>query len=131
VVVRPDQLPQFLPRLNEIMGHYNLTYTVAGHAGDANFHIIPLMDFTDPAQRAIIPELSQKVYQLVFEFHGSISGEHNDGLIRSHFLPQMYGEKMYGLFKQVKTILDPKNIFNPGKKVGSSWAYAEKHIIQE
>ena len=131
VIVRPDQLPQFLPRLNEIMSHYDLTYTVAGHAGDANFHIIPLMDFTDERQRAIIPELSQKVYQLVFEFHGSISGEHNDGLIRSHFLPQMYGEEMYGLFKQVKTILDPKNIFNPGKKVGSSWAYAEKHIIQE
>ncbi|MBI3251352.1 MAG: FAD-binding oxidoreductase [Candidatus Andersenbacteria bacterium] len=131
VIVRPDQLPQFLPRLNEIMSHYDLTYTVAGHAGDANFHIIPLMDFTDPAQRAIIPELSKKVYQLVFEFHGSISGEHNDGLIRSHFLPQMYGEKMYGLFKQVKTILDPKNIFNPGKKVNSDWNYAAKHIIQE
>ncbi|MBI3255536.1 MAG: FAD-binding oxidoreductase [Candidatus Andersenbacteria bacterium] len=131
VVVRPDQLPQFLPRLNEIMSQYNLIYTVAGHAGDANFHIIPLMDFTDPEQRAIIPELSQKVYKLVFEFHGSISGEHNDGLIRSHFLPEMYGEQMYSLFKQVKNILDPKNIFNPGKKIDSDWAYAEKHIIQE
>lgn len=131
VIVRPEQLPQFLPRLNEIMSHYNLTYTIAGHAGDANFHIIPLMDFTDAKERAIIPELSQKVYQLVFEFHGSISGEHNDGLIRSHFLPQMYGEEMYNLFKQVKNIFDPSNIFNPGKKVDSDWTYAEKHIIQE
>ena len=37
--------PKFLPELNEILNKYDLTYTIAGHAGDGNFHIIPLMDF--------------------------------------------------------------------------------------
>jgi FAD/FMN-containing dehydrogenase len=131
LTVRPQILPHFLPRLNEIMSHYDIIYTIAGHVGDGNFHIIPLMDLTKPDQRAIIHELADKVYDLVFEFKGSMSGEHNDGLIRSHYLEKMYGPEIYGLFKQVKSIFDPNNIFNPGKKIGSSWEYAQKYLITE
>lgn len=130
VVVKPEYLPQFLPQLNSLLSEYNLIYTIAGHVGDGNFHIIPLMDLKDPAQREIIPELSQKVYNLVLAFHGSITAEHNDGLIRSPYLKQMYGEKMYALFEETKNIFDPQNIFNPGKKVNSSLEYAMKHIFK-
>jgi len=131
LTVRPEQLPEFLPRLNEILSHYDIEYTIAGHVGDANFHIIPLMDLTQKSQRDIIPVLSQKVYDLVFEFNGSMSGEHNDGLVRSPYLEQMYGKEIYAMFEKIKTIFDPKNIFNPGKKVGSSKEYAFNHIIKE
>jgi len=128
MVVRPEQLPKFLPQLEKLLEPYNLTYSIAGHAGDGNFHIIPLMTVGDPKIKEIILELSKKVYNLVLEFHGSITGEHNDGLIRSPFLKQMYGEQMYGLFEQVKKIFDPHNIFNPRKKVGASYEYAMAHI---
>lgn len=131
LTVRPEFLPKFLPSLNEIMSHYNITYTVAGHVGDGNFHIIPLMDLSQPVERAIIPELADKVYDLVFQYHGSMSGEHNDGLIRSHYLEKMYGQEIYDLFKQVKKIFDPNNIFNPGKKVGADWKFALDHMIKE
>jgi len=134
IIVRPDQLNDFLPRLNAIMSHYDITYTIAGHAGDANFHIIPLMDVHRPDFAKIISELSTKVYDLVIEFNGSITAEHNDGLIRTPFLEQMYGSEIIGLFAQTKKIFDPQNIFNPGKKVGSSkinWKYAMDHLIKE
>lgn len=131
VCVRPEQLPAFLPRLNDILSDYDITYTIAGHIGDANFHIIPLLDFTKPEQRKIIPELADKVYKLVFEFNGSISGEHNDGLIRSHYLETMYGSQVYSLFAQTKQLFDPHTIFNPGKKIGADWEYAKAHIIED
>lgn len=130
LIVRPEFLPEFLPRLNTILNQYDITYTIAGHVGDGNFHIIPLMDLTDAKQRAIIPELAQKVYSLVFQYKGSMSAEHNDGLIRSHFLPQMFGPEVYKLFEEVKDIFDPKNIFNPSKKVGGDWKYAMEHLIR-
>ena len=119
IVVQPDQLPEFLPRLNQILKQYEnkMTYTIAGHIGDANFHIIPLMDPQRPDFEEIINELAEKVYKLVLEFKGSISGEHNDGLLRTNFLPMMFGDEVYDLFRQVKQIFDPKGIFNPGKKV--------------
>ncbi len=131
LVVAPRQLPDFLPRIEELLAPYNITYTMAGHIGDANFHIIPLMDLSDPKQRQLIPELAEKVYSLVFQFKGSMSGEHNDGLIRSPFLKQMYGDEVYNLFVHTKQIFDPNNIFNPGKKVGASWEYAMNHLISE
>jgi FAD/FMN-containing dehydrogenase len=131
VVVTPEQLPQFLPELDAIMAKYKLIYTIAGHVGDANFHIIPLMDLKDPKTKKIIPELSEKVYELVFKYKGSITGEHNDGLIRTPYLKSMYGAKIHGLFKEVKQIFDPNNIFNPGKKVGSKLEYAMDHFIDD
>lgn len=128
IIVRPEQLPDFLPRLNGILNNYDIIYTIAGHVGDANFHIIPLMDLHNPESKRIIVELSQKVYKLVFEFGGSMSGEHNDGLIRSPFLEQMYGPEVYKLFEETKKIFDPENIFNPGKKTGASLEYAMEHL---
>lgn len=128
IIVRPEQLPEFLPRLNAIMDQYDLTFTVAGHIGDANFHIMPLMDFTTPESKKIFQGLTEKVFSLVLEFKGSLSGEHNDGIIRTPYLKKMYGDDMYNIFGQIKEILDPQNIFNPGKKTDLTWDYTLDHI---
>lgn len=126
--VKPEVLPEFLPRLNAILNKYDLLFTIAGHPGDGNFHIIPLMNLENQEQRAIIPKLSDEVYDLVLEFKGTITAEHNDGLIRSPYLEKMYGAEVVKLFEQTKKIFDPQNIFNPGKKVGSSLGYSLAHI---
>ncbi len=131
VIVRPEFLPKFIPELNNILGEYDITYTIAGHAGDGNFHIIPLMDFNSPDTAKIILELSEKVYDLVLRYHGSITAEHNDGIIRTPYLEKMYGAKIYDLFKQVKNIFDPMDIFNPGKKIGGSKEYIASHLAIE
>ncbi len=123
-VVPPAALPKFLPELEKILSGYDLTYTVAGHVGDGNFHIIPLVDPNDPTVPKTIDELSHKVYDLVLAYGGSISGEHNDGLVRTPYVEKMFGPAMYALFMETKKIFDPHNIFNPGKKVGGTFADA-------
>ncbi len=132
IVVKPDVLPEFLPRLYDILDDYKkyMVCTVAGHVGDGNFHVIPLMDLRKEESRRIIPELIEKVNRLVLEFEGSLTGEHNDGLIRTPYLEDMYGERVYKLFESTKRVFDPGNIFNPGKKVGGSIEYAMAHIAQ-
>lgn len=128
IIVRPEFLPEFLPKLYSILDDYPIEYTIAGHAGDGNFHIIPLMDFKNPKTPQIIFELSDKVYDLVLRYKGSITAEHNDGIIRTPYLPKMYGQKIYSLFEETKKIFDPQNIFNPGKKVGGTKEYIKEHI---
>jgi FAD/FMN-containing dehydrogenase len=128
--VHPDDLPKFLPELYEILDRYPLTYTTAGHMGDANFHIIPLMDMSDPKAQPMIVEIMDQVYDLILKYKGTITAEHNDGLIRSRFLPKMYGEEVYRLFEETKHIFDPANIMNPGKKVGASLEYALAHMVK-
>lgn len=131
IIVKPDVLPEFLPKLRKIMSQYDLVYTMAGHIGDGNFHIIPLMDLTNPRSRQIIKELGKKVYDLVFEYGGSMSAEHNDGLVRGPYLETMYGKKVFGLMKELKNIFDPDNIFNPHKKTDASFEYSLDHIAKD
>lgn len=132
-VVSPKVLPEFLPKMKIIMEQYKniMLYTIAGHIGDGNFHIIPLVDLSKEEVRQAIPQLSQKIYNLVLEYKGSITGEHNDGLVRGPFLEQMYGKEVYQLFKEVKSIFDPKNIFNPHKKVDATFDYSFKHLASK
>lgn len=129
-VVPPTSYPEFLPRLSKLLEEYKLIYTIAGHIGNGNFHIIPLMDLKDPKTREIILELSRKVYDLVLEFGGTTTGEHNDGIIRTPYVEKLFGRDMYELFKQTKHIFDPLNIFNPGKKVGGTVADIEKYFLK-
>lgn len=115
--VLPEKLPEFLPKLLAILKKYKIAVNVAGHAGDGNLHIIPLMDLKLESERAKIPKVAKEVYDLIISFGGTITAEHNDGIIRTPFVKDQFGERMYLLFKEIKTIFDPKNIFNPGKKV--------------
>ena len=121
VVVKGEDLGEFLNELIPILNSYQLFYTIAGHVGDGNLHIIPLMNFETEKNRLenieIIKHCSKEVYELVKKYKGSITGEHNDGLIRTPFLNDMYDEKMLNLFQKVKNIFDENNILNPGKKV--------------
>ncbi len=130
IVVHPDNYPRFIPELNALLHEHHLLYTIAGHIGDANFHIIPLMDLSDERARKEILELAPKVYALAAKYRGSITGEHNDGIIRTPYLSIMYGEKICGLFEEVKRIFDPYNILNPGKKVGGTVADIERSMIR-
>ncbi|MEK7646953.1 MAG: FAD-binding oxidoreductase [Patescibacteria group bacterium] len=131
-IVRPEYLPEFFPKLDLVLKEYpGLIYTIAGHVGDGNFHIIPLMDLSKKENRDIIPELSKKVYKLVLEYGGSITAEHNDGLIRTPFLEDMYGKEICGLFAETKRIFDFNNVFNPRKKVGGDLNFAMQHLAEE
>ena len=128
LVVNPEYLTEFLPRLRKIIKKYNLLATVAGHMGDGNFHIIPLMKLEEKTEREKLYPAMKEVNDLVLSYHGSLSGEHNDGMIRGPWLKDMYGAEILGLFKDAKHILDPKNIFNPHKKTDAKWDYSFNHI---
>ncbi len=128
LVVPPVHLPKFLPELRVILNKYKLLATVAGHMGDGNFHIIPLMKIEDPKEVAKIIPVMKEVNDLVLSYGGSLSGEHNDGMIRGSWLERMYGKQIYGYFKEVKDIFDPTNVLNPHKKTDADWDFTMAHI---
>lgn len=131
-IVKPAVMPEFLKDLQKIFDQYpDVSFPVAGHPGDGNFHIIPLMDMIDERTRAIIPELTEKVFDLVLSYNGSLSAEHNDGLIRGAYLKKMYGEEVFDLFARVKEIFDPQRIFNPHKKTDADLSYSMRFIKKD
>lgn len=128
LIVNPEYLSEFLPQLRVIIKKYKLMATIAGHMGDGNFHIIPLMKLEDPKDREKILPAMKEVNELILKYKGSLSGEHNDGLVRGPWLEQMYGKDMVDLFREAKHIFDPDGIFNPHKKANSDWDYSYSHI---
>lgn len=127
-IVNPEHLPEFLPKIRAIIKKYKLFATIAGHMGDGNFHIIPLMKLEDPNDRAKLEPAMKEVNNLVLEYKGSLSGEHNDGLVRGPWLEAQYGKDMVDIFKKTKDIFDPQHIFNPRKKANATWDYSFSHI---
>ena len=128
LVVPPEHLPQFLPQVRQIINKYKLLATVAGHMGDGNFHIIPLMNIENNSERDKLEPVMREINQLVLSYGGSLSGEHNDGMIRGPWLEQMYGPVVTDYFRQVKEIFDPDNIFNPHKKTDADWQFSMSHL---
>jgi FAD/FMN-containing dehydrogenase len=126
--VNPVHLPEFLPKLQKIIRKYKLFATIAGHMGDGNFHVIPLMKLEDKKERAKLLPAMREVNRLVLRYHGSLSGEHNDGLVRGPWLEEQFGREVLGLFRQVKHTFDPQNIFNPHKKSDATWDYSFDHV---
>lgn len=126
--VAPEHLVAFLPQLQRIIKKYKLFATIAGHMGDGNFHVIPLMKIEEEKERKKIEPSQREVNDLVLKYEGSLSGEHNDGLVRGPWLKAQFGTKVTGLFREVKHIFDPDNIFNPHKKSDASWEYSYSHI---
>lgn len=131
IVVHPKDLPEFLPKMDAIFAkdvYKDLIYTLQGHLGDANFHIIPLIDVHKEGIDKVLHQLMDEIYALVFEYKGSMSGEHNDGLLRTSYLPKMFSPEIISLFEKTKNIFDPENILNPGKKVNGDKKFAWSHI---
>ena len=132
-VVTPDSYPEFLPKLDALLAEYKdkFIYTIAGHIGNGNFHIIPLMDLSKEETRHVVLELAPRVYDLVIKYGGTTTGEHNDGIIRTPYLPQLFGAEVVKLFEETKNIFDPLDVFNPGKKVHGTFADIERDMLRK
>lgn len=129
-IVPIEKYSIFLGSLENILKEYPYTYTYAGHIGDGSIRLVPLVDFSLPNAAEKIFELSERVYNLVLSLGGSISVDHNDGLMRTYYLEKQYGHEMMECFKTVKNLFDPHVMYNPGKKIPTSTIGSKKYAIQ-
>src|SRR5262249_2525192 len=116
VAVPPQTLPDFLVRLQNILKRHQITASLYAHAGHGQLHVRPFLDLSIAEEVRKMKDLADELYADVFDVGGTISGEHGAGLSRTSFVQRQAGP-LYEVFRQVKQIFDPANIFNPGKIV--------------
>jgi FAD/FMN-containing dehydrogenase len=119
-VVPIERLQDFIEGVYRLFQQNGLRAAIWGHAGDANLHMQPYLDLGQVGDRQKAFRLMDEYYRLVIGLGGSTSGEHNDGRLRGAYLPMLYGQEIYGLFKKIKQIFDPYNTLNPGVKIDVS-----------
>ncbi|MFL6447389.1 MAG: FAD-binding and (Fe-S)-binding domain-containing protein [Bryobacteraceae bacterium] len=117
--VAPEKLRDYIERFQAIIRKHGTTAGIYAHASVGCLHVRPVINLKTEAGVRSFQQIAQEVADLVLEFGGTISGEHGDGLVRSPFLRQMFGEELYGAFRTIKQTFDPLGIFNPGKIIGA------------
>jgi len=84
---------------------------VFGHIADGNLHI-----FVKPHDDGIHHDDCDKiVYESLDGFSGSISAEHGIGLEKRRWLGKSRSADEIRIMRQIKSLLDPKGLLNPGR----------------
>jgi D-lactate dehydrogenase (cytochrome) len=116
VCVPISQLAQCIRKTKEDIDASGIIAPLVGHVGDGNFHLGYLIDLDDSAEVAKAKEMNEKLVHRALAMGGTCTGEHGIGSGKLDFLIAEHGEAV-SVMRTLKTALDPKNIFNPGKIV--------------
>jgi FAD/FMN-containing dehydrogenase/Fe-S oxidoreductase len=118
VAVDPAVLPEFVADFRAILDEYDTFASFYGHAGPGCLHVRPLVNTKTVAGRDQMADIADDVATLAVEYGGSVSGEHGDGRARTAFNRRLYGQRVWELFREVKTAFDPDWLLNPGQVCG-------------
>tara|TARA_B100001142_G_scaffold319717_1_gene363594 strand:+ start:721 stop:2163 length:1443 start_codon:yes stop_codon:yes gene_type:complete len=107
-----EKIPNLFSTLKKIEKKYQAKMVIYGHIGNGNMHVRLIMEKN---KTKLIKNIAIEYFNDVIKNQGTISAEHGDGLARSEFIKQQYGEKNFRTFKKIKQLMDPNYILNPGK----------------
>ena len=115
-VVPRAELPRLIKGAKELGVQNGFKVVCYGHAGDGNLHIRinhPTIkkSYGSDEMNAIL----KKLFELVKELGGTISGEHGIGLIQKSYMPVLFNEVSLELMRGIKNTFDPNHILNSGK----------------
>ncbi|KAM9192356.1 putative D-lactate dehydrogenase, mitochondrial isoform 3-T3 [Dugong dugon] len=115
VCVPISRLPEILVRTKEDLKASGLTGAIVGHVGDGNFHCILLVDPEDPEELHRVGAFAQQLGRQALALHGTCTGEHGIGLGKQQLLQEEVGAVGVETMRQLKAMLDPRGLMNPGK----------------
>jgi FAD/FMN-containing dehydrogenase len=117
VVFPIERLREGLERFEESAESHGLKSCAWGHAGDGNVHATVLVDPAREDELEAADEVGQELFSLVVALGGSVAGEHGMGWIKRDLLALQWDARAVEAHEQIKRALDPKDLFNPGKKL--------------
>lgn len=115
--VPPERLADYTARFAAVLDAHELKAGFYGHCSVGCLHIRPFVDLSRPDEVQRMRRVAEEIKDLVREFGGVNSSEHGDGLARSEFNREIFGDDLYEAMREVKGLFDPAGILNPGKIV--------------
>lgn len=116
-VVAVDKLPPYIRALDELFARHEMTVVWYGHAATGLVHVRPFLDLSDARDLERLEGLMAAVTDLVRDWGGDHSGEHGEGLARTHWNERLFGPELYQELRAIKAAFDPANLLNPGKVI--------------
>jgi glycolate oxidase len=110
-----SELPIMIEKVKEAANKFDLIFGNFGHAGDGNLHPTCLTDERDKSEIEKVHKAFDFIFNEAIKLGGTITGEHGTGLAKKQFLEKVAGIPGLEFMKQIKAVVDPNNILNPGK----------------
>jgi FAD/FMN-containing dehydrogenase/Fe-S oxidoreductase len=126
--VRPQDLPEYVASLQNLMQRVGVAASYYGHAAAGLLHVRPVLDLHRTEDLKKYRQIADEVSALVLQFKGSLAGEHGVGMARTEFLKEQVGAELYRLMKEIKFSFDPNNLFNPGKIISDGRYQIDNHL---
>ncbi len=116
IAVPQQFLAAALLKLQKLFTKYDYKDAIIwGHALDGNVHFIITQNFSDHRETERYEKFMSEVVGMVLdEFNGSLKAEHGTGRNMAPFVEREWGAEIYRVMQQIKQILDPGGLFNPG-----------------
>lgn len=116
--VPAENLRGYVADVQSILDEHDTFASYYAHAGPGVLHIRPLVNTKTIEGVEEMASIADEMTDLVVEYGGSVSGEHGDGHARTQWNRKLYGDRLWGVFRDLKTAFDPEWLFNPGNICG-------------
>lgn len=110
-----SELARMIRFVEAVARKYRLRIGTFGHMGDGNLHPTFLTDERNQEEMHRVEEAFKEIFAEAIRLGGTITGEHGIGLAKKSFLPQFAGDAQMRVMRELRRVLDPNGILNPGK----------------
>lgn len=110
-----SEIIRMLDLIKSIAQKYSLVFGNFGHAGDGNLHPTCLTDQQDSDEIKRVEKAFDEIFTEAVKIGGTITGEHGTGLAKRQFLEKLTPSPALKMMRNIKKVLDPNNVLNPGK----------------
>jgi D-lactate dehydrogenase (cytochrome) len=117
VCVPISRLAECVHETMEDVKNYIVPVPLLGHIGDGNFHLIFLIDPQKPEEIDIAKQFNKRLVERALRMEGTCTGEHGIGMGKMGSMRMELGEDVIDVMRDIKRVLDPDNLMNPGKVV--------------
>jgi glycolate oxidase len=111
-----SQVPDMMDYISSLSEKYGLEIFVAGHIGDGNVHPTVVWG-SGTEQPEAVEQVIADMFRETLRRGGTISGEHAVGTLKNQWNNVELGEDVDYLQHQIKALLDPMHLLNPGIKI--------------
>ena len=115
VVVPVERLADTCGGLQELFARYGYADSVIfGHAKDGNIHFMLTDRFEGAKALGRFEGFTDAMVDLVLDAGGNLKAEHGTGRAMAPYVRRQYGDELYEVMVELKRLLDPSGILNPG-----------------
>jgi len=110
-----SELAKMIRFVDAIAKKYQLRIGTFGHMGDGNLHPTFLTNERNQDEMHRVELAFKEIFDEAIRLGGTITGEHGVGVAKKGILPKFAGEAQMRVMRELRRVLDPNGILNPGK----------------